>query len=549
MRNRSLWLLAGLVLVASLVIGPGATAGTERASAGTVVFIHDQEPPNLQGPWVGNNLYATSLVLNNIWYGCQIRNAQAAFIPRLCTAKPRIIRRSPLTIRFTYKPDAEWSDGREVTAADFRATWQVFINPNFNVISRTGFEDIQSVAGGRGKTVTVTFKRGKTYAAWESLVSSGPYPAHIIAGKNMNDMFLNSIPVSSGPWLFDSWNKGQSITVRKNPRFKRSIAPPMNLDRVVFRYILDTNARFQSLKANEGQVMEPQPQLQIADFMKDNKFVVNRKVGYTYEHIDIQFGPKGHPALKQPYVRKALITGMNRAQVASSLYKDIAPGLPSLQSLMFKPFETANYRRNFASHRFSQRAVIALLKARGCTGGPNVPSANNNDIFSCPRVGKLSFRFHTTTGNQLRALTFEIIQRQLKSVGIELVPRFQTGGVMFGTTLPSRDWDLMLFAWVGSPDSPITIKDIYGCGGDQNDGAYCNRALTTVLNKVSTTLDATERGKLLNAAELRYMVKDIPSIPMFARPVYVIRSARVKGPVVNPTQEGSPWNANQWSIG
>ena len=549
MRNRSLWLLAGLVLVASLVIGPGATAGTERASAGTVVFIHDQEPPNLQGPWVGNNLYATSLVLNNIWYGCQIRNAVAQFVPRLCTAKPQIVRRTPLTIRFTYKPDAEWSDGKEVTAADFRATWQVFINPQFNVISRTGWEDIASVGGGNGKTVTVAFKAGKTYADWESLVSSGPYPAHIIAGKNMNEMFLNSVPVSSGPWLFDSWNKGQSITVRKNPRFKASIAPPMKLDRVVFRYILDTNARFQSLKANEGQVMEPQPQLQIADFMKDNKFVVNRKVGYTYEHIDFQFGPKGHPALKQPYIRRALITGMNRSQVASSLYKDIAPGLPSLQSLIFKPFETGKYRTNFATHRFNQQAVISLLRARGCTGGPSRPTPNNNDIFSCPRVGKLSFRFHTTTGNQLRALTFEIIQRQLKSVGIELVPRFQTGGVMFGTTLPSRDWDLMLFAWVASPTSPITIHDIYGCGGDQNDGAYCNQALTKVLKKVSVTLDADERTRLLNEAEAKYMVKDIPSIPMFARPVYVIRSNRVKGPVVNPTQEGSPWNANQWSIG
>ena len=111
---------------------------------------------------------------------------------------------------------------------------------------------------------------------------------------------------------------------------------------------------------------------------------------------------------------------------------------------------------------------------------------------------------------------------------------------MFGTTLPSRDWDLMLFAWVGSPASPITLKDIYGCGGDQNDGAYCNRALSKVLNKVSTTLDAAQRAKLLNEAELKYMVKDIPSIPMFARPLYMINAAKVKGVGVNPTQEGRP---------
>lgn len=542
MSKRSLWLLAGLVLVASLIVGPGATASPAKTSAGTVVFIHDQEPPNLQGPWVGNNLYATALVLNNIWYGCQIRNAQADFVPRLCEAKPTLVKTRPLTVRFKYKQSAVWSDGKPVVAEDFWATWKVFTNPANNVISRTGWEDIASTTRGNSKTVTVVFK--KTYADWESLVSSGPYAAHIIQGKNMNEMFLNSVPVSSGPWLFQSLQKGVQITVRKNPRFRAG--PQMKLDRLVFRYILDTNSRFQALKAGEGQVMEPQPQLQIADFMKDSKFKVDRKVGYTYEHIDIQFGPKGHPALKQPYVRQALITGMNRQQVAGALYGAIAPGLPPLHSLAYKPFEKA-YKKNFLVHRFNQAKVISILKGKGCTGGPDRPSAGNDKIFSCPGVGKLSFRFHTTTGNQLRALTFEIIQRQLKSVGIELVPRFQTGGVMFGTTLPSRDWDLMLFAWVGSPSSSITLKDIYGCGGDQNDGAYCNRALTKVLNQVSQTLDAGQRAKLTNDAELKYMVKDIPSIPMFARPLYVIRANKVNGPAVNPTQEGSPWNVSQWT--
>ena len=132
----------------------------------------------------------------------------------------------------------------------------VFVDPD-NVVSRSGWEDIASVGGGNGKTVTVVFKR--TSAAWESLLSRGPYAAHVIAGKNMNYMFLNSIPVSSGPWLLDSWNKGSSLTVRSNPRFKASVAPPMKLDRIVFRYILDTNARFQSLRANEGQVGQSRP--------------------------------------------------------------------------------------------------------------------------------------------------------------------------------------------------------------------------------------------------------------------------------------------------
>jgi peptide/nickel transport system substrate-binding protein len=545
MRKTSLLALVGvLAIAASLVIGPGASAQPAKpsqATAGTVVFIHDQEPPNLQGPWVGNNLYATSLVLNNIWYGCQIRNSSGDLVPRLCTSKPRIIDRSPLTARFTYKASAKWSDGKPVTAADFRATWRVFINPNNNVISRTGWEDIRTVRGS-GKTVTVVFK--KIYADWEALVSGGVYPAHIIAGKDMNQTFLNDIPVSDGPWKFGSWQKGVQITVLKNNAF--TAGPKMKFDRLVFRYILDTNARFQALKGGEGQVMEPQPQLQIADFLKDRRFVVDRKIGFAWEHIDMQFGDKGHPALKKRFVRQSIMTGINRTQIAQALYGTIAPGLKPVNSHMFKPFESS-YRPNWATYQFSQRGVIRSLRSHGCTGGPSTPSANNNDIWSCPGVGKLSFRFSTTTGNQLRALTFEIIQRQLKSVGIELVPRFQVAGTLFGTTLPSRDWDLIMFTWVGSPSTPITIKDLYACGGDQNDMGYCNQKFSRILNRVSTTLSAAQRARLLNSAEKTYMVPDVPSIPVYARPVFVIHRSNLKGPVVNPTTEGSPWNVANWT--
>jgi peptide/nickel transport system substrate-binding protein len=429
-----------------------------------------------------------------------------------------------------------------VTGADFRATWQVFINPQNNVISRTGWEDIRSV-NARGKNVTVVFKT--QYADWESLVSTGVYPAHVIRGQNMNETFLNSVPVSSGPWRFQSWQKGVQLTVVKNNRFRAG--PQMKLDRVVFRYILDTNARFQSLKSGEGQVMEPQPQLQISEFLRDSKFKVDQKPGYSFEHLDIQMGPQGHPALKLPYVRQALVTGINRAQIASALYQQISPGLQPLQSLIFKPFETA-YRNHWKAWPFNQRRVIQILKGKGCTGGPDRPSAGNNDIFSCPNVGKLSFRYFTTTGNQLRALAYEIIQRQLKSVGIELQPRFQTAGLLFGTTLISRDWDLMWFGWNQTPSSWITSEDLYACGGEQNYGTYCNRRATRLLDQVSTTLDEGRRAQIANQAEASYLVKEIPSIPMFARPIFMISSKRVRGTAVNPTNEGGPWNVTSWQV-
>ena len=539
--RRTLLTVAMLAIAASLVLGPAARADSEAASAGTVVFIHEQEPPNLQGAWVGNNLYATFLVLNNIFYGGQILDGKAQYRLGLFAAKPRVVRTSPLTVSFRFKDNAVWSDGRPVTGEDFRATWQVFVNPQNNVISRAGWEEIRSVRA-RGKNVTVVFKT--RYADWEGLVSPGVYPAHVIRGKNMNDMFLNSIPVSSGPWRFQSWQKGVQLTVVKNPRFRAG--PQMKLDRVVFRYILDTNSRFQALKANEGQVMEPQPQLQIADFRKDKNFKVEQKAGYSFEHLDIQIGRQGHPALKLPYVRQALATGINRRQIAETLYQEISPGVQPLQSLIFKPFE-APYKTHWKAWSFNQQKVIQILRGKGCTGGPSRPSASNNDVFSCPGVGKLSFRYFTTTGNQLRALAYEIIQRQLKSVGIELVPRFQTAGLLFGTTLISRDWDLMWFGWNQTPSSWLTAEDQYACGGEQNYMTYCNRRATRLLDQVSTTLDKARGAQLANEAEARYLIKEVPSIPMFARPIFMITSKRVKGTSVNPTQEGGPWNVSSWT--
>jgi peptide/nickel transport system substrate-binding protein len=541
MRKRSLLLLAGAAaIVASLVIGPAATAGPEKVSAGTVVFIHDQEPPNLRPSWVDNSLYATSLVANSIFLGGQIYNNQAQWVTRLFTGPPKLLKKSPLTTQFTFSPKAVWSDGTPVTCADWRATWQIWINPANNPASRTGYEDIKSV-NCKGKTGTVVFK--KVYADWVTLLNTSVWPAKYTAGKDANKLWEDSIPVSDGPWKFQSWQKGTQITVVKNPKF--TIAP-MKLDRVVFRYIADTNARFQAMKAGEGQAMEPQAQLQIADFQKDKNFVVKAVAGYSYEHLDIQFGPKGAAALKAPYVRQALITGINRPQIASALYQTIAPGLPTLQSNIFKTFEKG-YVKHYAKYPFSQSKVISMLKGKGCTGGPDKPSAGNDKIFSCPGVGKLSFRFSTTSGNQLRALTFEVIQRQLKSVGIELVPRFQPAGLLFGTTLPSSDWDLIMFTWVESPGSKITSKDKLACGGEINYGNYCNKRATALLDKTATELDENARTKMLNQAEAM-MVKDVPSIPMFVRPVFTIASAKLKGLTTPTTLEGDFWNVNTWSV-
>jgi peptide/nickel transport system substrate-binding protein len=540
-RSIALSVLA-VAAIGSLAFGPAAPAGSERTSAGTVVFIHEQEPPTLRGGWVDNSLLATGLVTNNIWYGGQIYDGTATLQPRLFEAKPKLVSKSPQTVSFKYKASAVWSDGKPVTCEDWKATWRVFVNPQFNVVSRAGFEDIKSVTC-NGKAGTIVFAR--PFAAWESLVSGGAYAAHVIRGKNMNQMFNDAIPVSSGPWKFQSWQRGIQLTLVKNARFKAG--PAMKLDRVVFRYILDTNARFQAMKAGEGHVMEPQPQLQIAEIVNDRDFKVLRAPEFAFEHVDIQLGPRGHPALKLLYVRQALMTGINRQQLASALFRTLAPGLPKLDNLVFKPFEKGTYQPHFKKWAYDPGRVISILKGKGCTGGPDAPSDTNTAIFSCPGVGRLAFRFFTTAGNQLRTLAFEVIERQLKSVGIELIPRFQTAGTLFGGTLPSGDWDLIMFTYGGGPDSKITSNTLYSCGGDQNYGNYCSPKATAAFNAATREFDVAKRHALLNKGDAQLAV-DLPSIPLYTRPKFVISTGGLTGAVLNTTSEGTPWNVATWQL-
>jgi ABC-type transport system substrate-binding protein len=551
MRKRSILLVVGAAaLVASLIVGPAATAKTDAASAGTVVIGHDQEPVTLNTYITEGNAYTTALAMNPVLASASVYDQNAKLVPLLVDAAPKIVKSNPLTVSFKYKNTAKWSDGRQLTGADFVATYRTIMNPNFDITSREGWQDIASVKA-KGKSVVVVWKKGKAYAAWDALVATSPMPAHKVAGQNFNDLWRNSIDVASGPFKFVSWQKGTQLVLQKNTAY--NAGPKAKVDRVIFRYIPSTPSLFQALSSGEIQVTEPQPQLQIVDIRKNSKFKVQSGPGYFWEHMDIQFGPKGHPALKQAYVRQAIITGINRNQIKQALY--VSPGLvgnakdlPVLQSHIFKPFET-NYQPNWNKWSFSQKKVISMLKAKGCTGGPSAPSANNSAIWSCPNVGKLSFRFTTTSGNQLRALTFEIAQKQLKSVGIELVPRFGPSGTVFGQVLPSGDWDIFMFTWLGGPTSSATSFSLYGCGGDQNYMNYCNKKASALLQKAQFTPDPAARAKLLNEAESKYLSTDVMSVPMYVRPGFLINSTSVKGPVLNPTQQGSTWNAQGWTVG
>ena len=541
MRKRSFWLaLAALAAVVTMTAS-GATAGSPQgalkpaAAGGTVIIGADQEPKILNPFLTDGNLYWLSVVVGQVFEGSYELNNRGAYVRELIESAK--VSNNPFRVTYRLKAGLKWSDGRAITSADYRSTFTTIMDKRWDITSRAGYEEIRSVATPNARTAVVTFK--KPYAAWKDLFGA-LIPAHKVRGANFNNMWANSIDIASGPYKFVRWQKGSQLVLQRNANYHGK-RPAVN--QIVFRFIPDTNTQFQAMRGGEVDMIAPQPQLQIADIKKQSGIRVQSGPEFAWEHLDIQMGSKGHPALRQPYIRQALVTGINRSQIANALYREIAPGLPVLNNAIFKPFESKYQAHKWQPFGFSQKKAISLLRAKGCTGGPATPSSRNNDVYSCPGVGKLSFTFYSTAGNQLRELAFQIMQRQLRSVGIELQNRFRTG--VF-SVLPTGEWDLFLFTWIGSPD-PAGSVEIHRCKGDQNYNAYCNNRVTRLLDQSNSTVDPSKRTALMNQADA-LMAKDLPTLPLFARPGFLIHKSSVRGVLKNPTSEGPTWNSEVWTV-
>jgi peptide/nickel transport system substrate-binding protein len=387
------------------------------------------------------------------------------------------------------------------------------------------------------KTARVVFK--KPYAGWKDLFSS-LIPAHKVAGQNFNNLWANSIDIASGPFMFDRWQKGSQLVLKRNPQYRT----PSKINQIVFRFIPDTNTQFQAMRGGEVNIIHPQPQQQIVDIKKQSNIRVQQGSQFSWEHMDLQTGPGGHPALKRKFVRQAIVTAVNRLQMRQVLYKDIAPNLPALNNTIYKNFQPEYIAHKFQPFGFSQKKAIQLLRSNGCTGGPATPNRNNRDIYSCPGVGKLEFDFHSTTGNQQRELAFQIMQAQLRSVGIQLNSKFSLTALT--VTLPTKKWDIMLFAWVGSPE-PAASVNIWRCGGAQNYNGYCSRPASRLLLKSNEEFDPKKRTKLLNDADA-LIAQHAVTLPLYARPTFLIHDSRLRGALLNPTQTGPTWNSGEWSF-
>jgi peptide/nickel transport system substrate-binding protein len=470
------------------------------------------------------------------------------------------------TLTIYIRNDAYWywqnHAKAHVTADDYIYTWQQIMDPSNDSASTTGYSNITSAT--KNSAYKVTFHWSTPFADYQDLfgfilpkAAFKTWDGH----GGFNSAWTNCIcdhsgnAVSDGPYYLDAYTVGQGVTIKATPSGYWYGHTPA-LTTVNFKLILDNNTEYQAYNGGEIDAMAPAPNPLLHQYFSKPGTKMSVLPSFTQEHLDINLkGDSDHSnpngiLLGQAWMRQAIMEGIDRVGIIKAVFTGISSGLKPLNNPVWNLGTNANSPNNWmAVWNYNKTKAINTLKAH-CHGGPTSASNSNTKVWTCG-THKTQFNFKTTT-RATRTTSSAIIKQNLMAIGIKITVTQQDPGTFFGSTTPSKDFDIAEYAWIGGVD-PSGFDAIYQCQkpslnlGGQNYKNYCKAKVDSLIKAGDAQLNATKR-----IADYQAMAKivgaDVPVIPLYGAPVFLVyRSALFgMGTANNPTQVGPTWNIETW---
>ncbi len=423
-----------------------AAAGTPKMG-GTLKMAIYQEPGNLN-PFL-NTQTVGSVVRNTIFNGLVRANEKGEYVPDLAAEVPTTqnggVSADGKTVTFKLRKDVKWHDGKPFTAADVKFTFDVIMDAANPVTSRSGYRDIETFTVKDDATIELKFKN--FYAPFVTLFGA-ILPAHPFGGTTaIEKSDFNRKPIGTGPFKFVEWVSGDHITVAKNPDFYVKGKP--YLDQVIFRVTPSREVGIAQLKTGEVDVVWNLIEAQIPEFDGNAEVDVWAKPGLGVERLVLNFSsPAGdkagdpstkHPVLSDPKIREAIDIGINKKVIVDKLlYGKTTVGSSPLSSGWAAP--------KIAPSEFAPDKAKKLLDDAGWKAGA--------DGIRVKDGVKASLTYQTTSGDKLRELAQQVIQEQLKDIGIALEIKNIPSASLLGTwgdNAPRAKGTFDINMWTTSP--------------------------------------------------------------------------------------------------
>ncbi|PIE31947.1 MAG: hypothetical protein CSA55_04525 [Ilumatobacter coccineus] len=512
------------------------TTEASGSSGGILVWAHEQEPGSLHVDDPEHSLAATAWLRTALLEGAYGISSTTEFFPELLAQEAEMVDNGDGTFTATYtlRDGLMWSDGEPLTANDFKFTFDAMMyadgvddegNPNYVYLrgDRTGYDTVTEIAVQSDTVFTITWS--EFFAGWKGILVEA-YPAHQFsadpaeAAAQLNEALKEwqapdgNVIASSGPMVFDSWEKGVQINLVRNENYHGSTSPDAEnkglayVDGVQINYVTDTDAQINALMAGEAHLVMTQPQLAFEQLAQSEDFTVASTAGPVYEH----WGMNVHNAhLSDPLVREALAFAMDKSEVMAGLYTPLfgdslpAEGLGNTYWMS----NQSPYQDNAGNAGYGKgdiESAQANLEKAGYTLG-------DDGVYVHPERGRLSLRVGTTGGNKLREIQQQLLQSKFKEAGIEITIDNVEGGAYFserpfapgsiecsqsGGTAGNCDiWDLAQFAWVGGP-WPGGNSAVFLTGAGNNCYGYASAEFDAKSAECDSTVDDAERAACYN---------------------------------------------------
>src|SRR4051812_37795586 len=143
-RTLTALVLSAVVLAAVATASSASTASAKEKRSQPITIGVDDFPPVLNNMTTAGNGAWTAMIAGPALARGYKLLPDFSYQPWIFDKDCTVTEESPFTVDCTIRPDARWSDGVPITAADFKFTYETIMDDKNNVVSRNGYDQINA---------------------------------------------------------------------------------------------------------------------------------------------------------------------------------------------------------------------------------------------------------------------------------------------------------------------------------------------------------------------------------------------------------------------
>ena len=432
-----------------------------------------------------------------------------------------------LSITFHLRKGVRWHDGAPFTAEDVRFTYQKLIDPATKTPYAADYLLIKKFEILDPLTLRLTYREplATSLESW----GIGIIPKHIFEKEDLNSSAHNRKPVGTGPYIFREWKTDEKIVLDSNPDYFEG--RPF-IDRYIYRIIPDQSVQFLELRNQtiDEMGLTPDQWKAYPEFFKHyNKF---QYPSFSFVYLGLNLNL---PLFSDKKFRQALAHALNKKEIIEG----VLLGMGRAATGPFPPQSWA-YDDSVRDYDFNPQKARKLLEKLGW-------NSSDPEGYLTKDGQTLGFTIMTNQGNKMRGLTAEIIQSQLKKVGIKVNVRIIEWSALVHEFLNKKKFEAVIMGWSLSrdPDQYPLWHSSQTKEGQYNFISYSNPEVDRLLVEGRRTLDRKKRLPIYRGLH-RLMAEELPVIFLYHPEALPVIHKRFRGPETAPL--GIGWNFIKWYV-